>query len=324
MPYAWGGARILAENNRKSSFFIKLSTKTKSLRRDAAKCKKFVENRILSAKLRKMDAKVASSRIAKIVQASIAACLLPIFFLYILLDKPDYKIMNAMSGVVVPAARVVGDGITWPVRAIGHLGDNMKERRGIRRENRELRAKLDAFVAAQNGCIALRVENQRLEQALDIVRSQPKKSVLARVIFENSAFGANSFVLNKGENSGIHTGHPVISKDGFLIGVVISVTDESAKVRKITDTESNIPVRVAGSDVLGFLRGRGNAAPVFELFSDQEFSPTSGVMLLSSNIGGNLPDGIPIGKIKNSGKSGYATVAPGAKTMSEAIVLIYK
>jgi len=271
-----------------------------------------------------MDVKTASSKIAKIVQASIAACLLPIFFLYILLDKPDYKIMNAMSSVVVPAARALGDGITWPVRMIGHLGENIKERRGIRQENRELRAKLDAFVASQNGCIALRAENQRLEQTLDIVRVQPRKSVLARVIFENSAFAASNFILDKGENSGIHPGQAVISKDGFLIGVVTSVTAESAKVRKITDTESNIPVRVAGSDVLGFLRGRGNAALVFELFSDQEFSPTPGVMLLSSNIGGNLPDGIPIGRIKNRGNGGYATVTPGAKTTSEAIVLIYK
>ncbi|MCL2749184.1 MAG: rod shape-determining protein MreC [Alphaproteobacteria bacterium] len=271
-----------------------------------------------------MDAKTASSKIAKTVQAGIAACLLPVFFLYILLGKPDYKIMNAMSGVVVPAARIVGDGITWPVRAIGHLQENIKERKGIRQENRELRAKLDAFVAAQNGCIALQAENQRLEQTLDIVRMYPKKSVIARVIFENSAFAASSFILDKGESSGIQPGMAVISKDGFLAGTVISVTAESAKIRKITDTESNIPVRVAGSDVLGFLRGRGNAAPVFELFSDQEFSPTPGVMLLASGIGGSLPDGIPIGKIKRSGAGGSASVKLGTKTTSEAIVLIYK
>lgn len=271
-----------------------------------------------------MDVKTVSSKVARIVQAGIAACLLPVFFLYILLDKPDYKIMNAMSGTVVPAARFVGDGITWPVRAIGHLSGKIKERKGIRRENRELRAKLDAFVAAQNGCIALQAENQRLEQALDIVRAQPKESVLARVIYENSVFSADSFILEAGENLGIRAGQAVISKDGFLMGVVISVAGDTAKVRKITDTESSIPVRVAGSDVLGFLRGRGSAAPMFELFSDQEFSPTSGVMLLSSGIGGNLPDGIPVGKIKNEGDGGSAPVAPGARTASEAIILWHK
>ncbi len=255
------------------------------------------------------------------VQAGITACLLPIFFFYVFLDKPDYKIVNAMAGAVVPAARVLGDGITWPVRALGGLYANAKERANVRTENRELRIKLDELIAAQTGCDALHAENQRLEQTLDIVRNRPEKSVLARVIFENSVFVAGTFILDKGENHGIHPGMAVISKDGFLTGVVITTTAESAKVRKITDTESNLPVRVAGTDVLGFLRGRGNAAPVFELFSDQEFLPTPGIMLLSSGIGGNLPDKIPIGTIKTGGNGQFALVTPGAKTMEEAIVI---
>lgn len=268
--------------------------------------------------------KATSSKIAKKVQAGIAACLLPVFFLYVLLDKPDYKIMNAMSDIVVSAARAVGDGITWPVRFAGNLGENIRVRQGIRQENRNLRKKLDELTIQQTSCIALGAENQRLEQALDIVRSQPSKAVLARVIYENTSFASNTFTLNKGENSGIRTGNTVISKDGFLIGTITDVGTDSAQVRGLRDTGANTPVRVAGSDVLGFLRGRGNAQPVFELFSDQEFLPTPGVMLLSVSAGGNLPDGIPVGKIKSAGNGKSAPVSPGAKTMSEAVVLISK
>lgn len=271
-----------------------------------------------------MDMKAASSKIAKKVQAGIAACLLPVFFLYVLLDKPDYKIMNSLSGVVLPAAHLIGDGITWPVRAFGRLGDTMRERSGIRRENRELRKRLDEMIAQQNTCVSLIAENQRLEQALDIVRTQPKKSILARVVYKNSSFASNVFVVTKGENSGIKVGNAVISKDGFLIGTVIEVSTDFSQVRGLRDTESNTPVRVAGTDVMGFLRGRGNAMPVFELFSDQEFVPTAGVLILSSGAGGNLPDGIPIGKIKNNGTGDSAPVTPGAKIMSEAIILIHK
>lgn len=271
-----------------------------------------------------MDAKTASLKVAKAVRAGIAAMLLPVFFLYILLDKPDYKIMNAMSGVVVPAARLVGNGITWPVRALGTLGRNISERANVRRENAELRMKLDALIAAQTECMALLGENQRLEQALDMVRLLPKKSVMARIVFENSAFSSHTFILDKGENSAVATGQAVISKNGYLAGVVTQTGVEYAHVRGVTDVGANTPVRVAGSDVLGFLRGRGNADPVFEMFSDQEFSPTNGIMLLTSSVGGNLPDGIPIGRIKDASSGKSATVEAGAKTMSDAVVLIYK
>ena len=271
-----------------------------------------------------MNIKTTSSKIAKKVQAGIAACLLPVFFLYILLDKPDYKIMNSMAGVVVPAAHVVGDGITWPVRVVKKINENMLVRRGIRSENRELRKRLDELSLRQTSCIPLAAENQRLEQALDIVRSQPQRAVLSRIVYENSSFSSNTFTLDKGENAGIKTGNTVLSKNGFLLGSITSVGPNWAQVRGIRDTGANTPVRVAGSDVLGFLRGRGSAKPVFELFSDQEFSPTKGIMLISVSAGGNLPDGIPIGKIANSGNGKSAPVTLGAKTVSEAIVLIQK
>lgn len=271
-----------------------------------------------------MDIKTTSSKIAKKVQAGIAACLLPVFFLYILLDKPDYKIMNSMAGFVVPAAHVVGDGITWPVRVVKKINDNMIVRRGIRSENRELRRRLDEMTLKQTSCIPLAAENQRLEQALDIVRSQPQSAILSRIIYENSSFSSNTFTLDKGESSGIKTNNIVLSKNGFLLGIITDVGPNWAQVRGIRDAGANTPVRVAGSDVLGFLRGRGSAHPVFELFSDQEFSPTKGIMLISVSAGGNLPDGIPIGKIESAGNGKSAPVSLGAKTMSEAIVLIKK
>jgi cell shape-determining protein MreC len=288
------------------------------------KIKKIVEKLNLGAKLAIMNIKTTSSKIAKKVQAGIAACLLPMFFLYVLLDKPDYKIMNSMAGFVVPVAHVVGDGITWPVRVAKTINKNMLVRHGIRNENRELRKKLDELTLKQTSCITLIAENQRLEQSLDIVRSQPQRAVLSRIVYENTSFSSNTFTLDKGENAGIRKNNTVLSKNGFLLGAITSVGPNWAQVRGIRDAGANTPVRVAGSDVLGFLRGRGNALPVFELFSDQEFSPTKGIMLISVSAGGNLPDGVPIGKIETAGNGKSVPVSLGAKTMSEAIVLIQK
>ena len=50
-----------------------------------------------------------SSKIYPIIRAVATAAVLPVLFIYIMIAKPDYAIMNALGHVVVPVARTVGD-----------------------------------------------------------------------------------------------------------------------------------------------------------------------------------------------------------------------
>ena len=77
---------------------------------------------------------------------------MPVFFIYIMVAKPDYRIMNAAAHVIVPVGGAVGDVLTWPFRAGGNLIKNMHELSGLRRENAELRAELAAQRARSNEC----------------------------------------------------------------------------------------------------------------------------------------------------------------------------
>ncbi|MDR0967804.1 MAG: rod shape-determining protein MreC [Rickettsiales bacterium] len=256
------------------------------------------------------------------IQASIIFCLALALILYIFLGKPNYSLVNSASDFLTPVARTIGDGITWPVRAFGKLAKNIRVRSGIRAENKELRARVIELERLQTACAPLAAENQRLLGLLDARNSIGKNAVFTNVIYKNNLFSSNMFVLDHGKNSGIHNGAPVLSIDGFLIGIVLDTNDNYANVRGITDNNSNIPVRVSGTDVMGFLRGRGGDTPVIELFSDQEFTPTIGISILSSSAGGNLPDGLPIGKIKKWDSTKSVPIAIGAKTGPTAIVLI--
>jgi rod shape-determining protein MreC len=273
----------------------------------------------------KMAGKSASSkisaRVGEIARAGIVACLLPIFFLYIFLDKPDYKIMNAFSGVIVPVAHTIGDGISWPIRAIGKLAGNVRDHTRALEENKQLRAQLDAALSLQNECAVMFAENQRMERLLDAAKTAPTRATLARVIHENAAFRHNTLILDKGETAGIRPGHTVISTDGYLVGIVIDTNPLQARVRTLSDAKSNIPVRVAGSNVFGFLRGTGDFDTVFEFFSDQEFKPSQGIRLITSGIKGNLPNNIPIGVVEEDGV-GSARVRLGASGGSVHDVLV--
>ena len=68
-----------------------------------------------------MNQAKTSSKINSIFRAVATAAVLPVLFIYIMVAKPDYKIMNMLSYIVLPVAEFVGDVVTWPLRAVGNL-----------------------------------------------------------------------------------------------------------------------------------------------------------------------------------------------------------
>ncbi len=245
-----------------------------------------------------MNHKKLTSRVFSIAKAAAAAAVLPVFFIYIMVAKPDYRIMNAAAHVVVPVAGAVGDVLTWPFRAGGNLIQNMRELSGLRRENAELRAELAAHKARGNECDIAISENQKLARELDIVRARPG-TVAADVVHDNAAMHHNTYFISKGARDGIEPGQVAVTFDGMMAGIVIDAAPDFARVRALNDAETNIAVRVVGSEVYGFMRGTGAMRPVMGFFSDPEFQPTAGIKLVTSGISGILPSGIMVGVMEN-------------------------
>ena len=250
-------------------------------------------------KMRPMNQNKLSSKVYPLIKSVAAGAVLPVLFIYIMIAKPDYKLMNALSHVVVPVAQVVGDVITWPVRVIGNTIDNVRELATLRDENEELRVRLDAALANKHACDSAIAENQKLVRKLDMVQNSPRKTVIANVIHDNSAMGHNTYIINRGSNRGIEPGQVVVSPDMVLVGIVIDAAPNFSRVRALTDSDTNIAVRVVGSEVYGFMRGDGSGVPVMGFFSDPEFQATGGIKLVTSNISGVLPDGLIVGEMKN-------------------------
>lgn len=246
-----------------------------------------------------MNQKKLTSKVFSIAKSAAAAAVLPVFFIYIMVAKPDYRIMNAAAHVVVPVASVVGDVITWPFRAVGNLVGNIHELSGLRRENAMLREELEAMRLRASECDVAIAENQKLARELDIVRSRPG-TVAADVIHERSALHHNTYLIGKGSRSGIEPGQVAVTFDGWLAGIVIDAAPEFARIRALTDADTNIAVRVVGSEVYGFMRGTGGRRPVMGFFSDPEFQPTAGIKLVTSGISGVLPEGIMVGLMENN------------------------
>lgn len=264
-----------------------------------------------------MNQNKLSTRLRTIIKSAVAVAVLPVLFIYIMIAKPDYALMNGLGHVVLPIAGWVGDVITWPVRAIGSAIDNIRELSNLRTENEELRVRLDDALRNQHACMVAMDENQKLARELDIVNNQPTDAVLADVKHDNTAFHHSTFFITKGSEHGLANGMAVVSLDGMLVGVITDVAPRFARVRSLIDSGTNIAVRIAGSEVYGFLRGNGSDTPTMGFFSDPEFQPSAGVKLITSNIGGILPNGIIVGDMIN--ETDVRVIQP--KTLSRVVVL---
>ncbi len=240
-----------------------------------------------------------SSKAKQLIKSACVAAVLPVFFIYILIAKPDYKIMNGLAHIVLPVASFVGDVITWPVRAIGNTAQNIRELSNLREENEELRYRLDDALQNKYLCDIAVLENQKLSQELDIVQNTPRTTTVADVMFDNKAFNHNTFLINRGDKNGIKKGMVVTSMHGMLVGVIIDVANGFSRVRSLTDSDTNIAVRIAGSDVYGFLSGNGSDFPTVGFFSDPLFQATDNLSIITSSIGGVLPNNIIIGTTIN-------------------------
>lgn len=238
-----------------------------------------------------------SSKIYPLIKAVASAAVLPVLFIYVMIAKPDYKLMNAMSHVVVPVAQWVGDVITWPVRIVGGAFDNIVKISSLRSENEELRARLDEALANKTVCDIAITENNKLKRELSIISSQPRDSIIADVIHDNNVMGHNTFIINRGASDNLEPGMVVTTMDLQLAGIVIDVAVNFARVRALTDADTNIAVRIVGSEVYGFMTGNGSKYPTMGFFSDPEFQPTNGLKLVTSNISGIIPNGIYVGEL---------------------------
>ncbi|MBP9999721.1 MAG: rod shape-determining protein MreC [Proteobacteria bacterium] len=246
-----------------------------------------------------MNKNSLSLRTTKLLKSAAAAAAVPLVFIYVLVSKPDFYLINALGHIVLPVAHFVGNVITWPVRALGESVENIYDLSSLRAENARLQQELDTLRENQNTCTVAIAENKRLEGELDIVRATPQNVIMADVIHDTVALHHSNFLINKGVFDGVKKGMVVVSVDGIMAGMVIDVGGEFSRVRALNDADSNIAVRIAGDEVYGFLQGDGSATADIGFFSRPEFKPARGMTVITSNISGVLPNGILVGTLKN-------------------------
>ena len=109
----------------------------------------------------------------------------------------------------------------------------------------------------------------------------------------------NSVIINKGSNSKIKLGMPVLSK-GHLIGRIVEVNFVSSRILLLNDLNSRIPVVISPNGDQAILAGIGELKPSLD-YLPENFQLQEGNSVYTSGKDGVLFSGISIGQAVNEG-----------------------
>lgn len=215
----------------------------------------------------------------------------------------DYRGSAAVEAVRRTARDAFAPVQSAAGRALAPVGDvfgGLTRYDDLKAENRRLRGRLEnARADSVRGADAQRVRQSLLDlQNLSFAPNLP--AVSARVISAAPSNFQLSLALDRGEDSGIAKGMPVVTGAG-LVGRIVDVSRERSTVLLVTDRTSKVGVRLAGSGDVGLAKGAGLKEPLPLDLIDVDTPVAVGEAVVTSGLEQSLfPPDIPVGRVRRA------------------------
>ncbi|MBS0477326.1 MAG: rod shape-determining protein MreC [Proteobacteria bacterium] len=150
---------------------------------------------------------------------------------------------------------------------------------------------------------AVRDENRRLKALLSLVEAEPKPVTTARLISSTSTSTRRFATLGAGANQGVAVGMPLRSPLG-LVGRVLEVGSNTARVLLITDSESVVPVRRATDGVPAYATGHSDGSLQIRLITLGINPLKKGDAFVTSGAGGLYRPNIAVAVVSEVTRDG--------------------
>jgi rod shape-determining protein MreC len=185
-------------------------------------------------------------------------------------------------------SRTLGDFLAGVV----HYGD-------LTRENARLRDQLAAAKGQQDLAAEARRELRLLlgQQGLGFVGGIP--TVAAQIVDTSSSNFEVSVQVNRGSDSGVAVGMPVVAGGG-LVGRVVEVAANRSTVLLLTDPTFSVGVRLTSSGDVAVAGGRGRQSPMRLDLVEPSTAIKAGDVVVTSGLQlERFPKDIPVGKVRH-------------------------
>ena len=204
-------------------------------------------------------------------------------------------IENAATKLVMP----IQNGLTYIKNKISGNSTFFADINNLKEENKELKEKNSELEQQVRELENIKSENETLKEYLDLTEKYAEyKTVPAYIINKDISNYSKTIVINVGTEDGIKENMTVIADQG-LVGHVISVTSDTAKIRTIIDTSSSVSGLLSTTDESIVCKATLEEESALKaMYIPDNDGVMQGDSVETSGLGGIYPKGIHIGSVK--------------------------
>lgn len=185
-----------------------------------------------------------------------------------------------------------------PRQILDNVSSTLATREQLELENRALRQELllknsDTLLLGQ-----FKQENARLRELLGSPLRQDEHKMVTQVISTLPNPYSNQVVIDKGSNSGVYFGQPIISDKG-VVGQVVAVGKMSSRVLLICNASHALPIQVLRNDIRVLAAGNGCTDDLQLEHLPANTDIRVGDVLVTSGLGGRFPEGYPVAVVSS-------------------------
>ena len=227
------------------------------------------------------------------VIVTIVVLIILVFLSNLKIERISY-VENAFSKIVMP----IQNGFTYLKNKMkgnkqffADVDELKKENNSLKEKNSELEEQVRQLEMTQS-------ENKTLKEFLNLTEQYKDfQTVPAYIINKDVSNFSKVFIINAGKKSGLEKNMIVIAAEG-LVGHIISVTDNTAKVQTIIDSSNIVSATLENSGDTVICRGMIENRKLKATYISTTTTLNQGEKLYTSGMGGIYPKGIYIGAIK--------------------------
>ena len=222
-----------------------------------------------------------------------------ILIILVLLTNTDNNNLTAFENAVSKLVTPIQNGLTHLKNKVNGNNSFFTNINNLQTENEELKKKNSELEQEIRKLETLKTENQTLKEYMNLTEKYADYKIIpADVINRDISNYAKTIVINVGTDDEIKEGMTVVGGEG-LVGYIVSVTNNTAKVQTIVDTASSVSSLMSTTRDPIVCKGTlENASTLKAMYIPTDAQIIQGDSIETSGIGGIYPKGIHIGNVK--------------------------
>jgi rod shape-determining protein MreC len=183
-----------------------------------------------------------------------------------------------------------------PIALFDRVSDFLVSQANLQRENNELRGEKLRTAEDLLQLQALRAENKNLREMLTARERAGGQAIFAEIVYLGRDPFSRKVIIDKGSQSGIQLGRPVIDAGG-VVGQVTRVHPLVAEVTLVIDKEQATPVEIVRNGLRGVAFGSGDGSTMELRYMAANAEINTGDVLVTSGIDSVYPFGLPVATV---------------------------